>query len=663
MASDEIINEIWEIAQDNSLDPIDKEEFGKDLRKTVFAELERNTEGVIYDINNEFARALPIILHQAKANPDLIYENNGKGFSVASGILTKAVLTVKYENRFIPGTVEYQKEIPQEHLSEVVLTAAVVDSMINNFDQLSYEERNLLNDNWLELSHVQRKDVMKCLIDEISARTDIDDNDKKTIKNSYEGVTTFEDFDAIFDSLPPEERAKAAEYFIQNVLKNFPNYEPIIENLREEGRDILDIVDYFRTNIRYLTAKANQTMSDLKFGNLTPEELKKAKMSSFAELQKYTLVYNQSMEESLIGMGLYEKIDYYGKAYNDISKTPQMQFFEENVSNELDSIQSRLGEVAVNLGVNYNEMFFTPGISFEDSREKLKRLLEIGKSKTFHFKKNESVEGEEKSEKSSIINPLVNMIKELPQDEVADLFGDELKDLLRKKAEELGISEEDKKTLEAMIASKDDDSFADLFYDDREGFLQELEKMSLLQHAKKQPVTDQEYGPTYRANAEEMVVDSKGLYKAQTDYKKYNEYDGTGTGEGSDASTTGTTVVQDNDTLEVDTITTHQPMPNSFINTARREDTDKEGKDLKDERDGGGLEDLPPENDLPDNAALNNSAKNANFISAARNMRATTDVMQEMGNITTIKVKEMDKKQDGPEVGDESDTIQPGEIE
>ena len=188
-------------------------------------------------------------------------------------------------------------------------------------------------------------------------------------------------------------------------------------------------------------------------------------------------------------------------------------------------------------------------------------------------------------------------------------------------------------------------------------------KISFGPVTRQEPVTDQEYGPTYRANAEEMVVDSKGLYKAQTDIKKINEQDGAGAGEGSDASTTGTTVVQDNDTLEVDTINTHQPATNSFINTARREDTDKDGKDLKDERDGGGLEDLPPENDLPDNAAPNNSAKNANFISAAKNMRATTDVMQEMGNITTIKVKEMDKKQDGPEVGDESDTIQPGEIE
>lgn len=177
------------------------------------------------------------------------------------------------------------------------------------------------------------------------------------------------------------------------------------------------------------------------------------------------------------------------------------------------------------------------------------------------------------------------------------------------------------------------------------------------------PVTDQEYGPAYRANAEEMVVDSKGLYKAQTDIKKINEYDGTGTGEGSDSSTAGIAVVQDNDTLEVDTINTHQPMTNSFINTARREDTEKDGKDLKGGKEGEGLEDLPPENDLPDNDAPNNSAKNANFMNLTRKMRTTTSDMKEIGDITMTIVRDGDKQQGESELGDESDTIQPEEIE
>lgn len=211
------------------------------------------------------------------------------------------------------------------------------------------------------------------------------------------------------------------------------------------------------------------------------------------------------------------------------------------------------------------------------------------------------------------------------------------------------------------FTSKDDISMEDLMG----GIQDELmafpgKKISFGPVTRQEPVTDQEYGPTYRANAEEMVVDSKGLYKAQTDIKKINEQDGAGTGEGSDASTSGTTVVQDNDTLEVDTITTHQPATNSFINTARREGAEKDGKDLKDEKDGEGLEDVPPENDLPDNAP-NNSVKIANIITVTKKMKMTRDVIQEMGS-TITKLKE-DQQQGGPEVGDENVTIQPIEIE
>lgn len=652
MASDEIINEIWEIAQENSLDPIDKEEFGKDLRKTVFAELERSTEGVIYDINNEFARALPIILHQAKANPDLIYENNGKGFSVASGILAKAVLTVKYENRYIPGTAEYQNEFPKESVAEIVLTAAIADSMIKNFDQLSYEERSILNENWSELTHVQRKNVIKSLIDEINARTDIDDNDKKTITESYEGIMTFEDFDAIYDSLPPEEQAKAAELFLQNLLKTFPNYQAVIESL--EGESALDIVTFFRDNIRNLNTNANQTMDDLKFKNLTPEQLKDERMEVFAEIVKNTTVYNISMQESLINLGVYEQFKYQGNGYYRVQ---QKQAIETYVSSEFDSMQSRLSEVAINLGMNYTEMLFTPEVSFEEAREKLNRLIEIGKAKDFHFKSNESGEVEEKSPK---INPLVNMIEQLSNDEVADLFGDELKELLSQRAEELGLSDDDKKILEAMMASKDDDSFADLFYEDRDGFIQELEEMVVAQQLKKIPVTDQEYSGTYRSTSVDMAVDEPGLEaaiaqieaqkKAEAQTELDSESDSTDT-----SSDTTSPVQNDNEVGEGASVPNKQPVQGSFIMTARREDSER------DTVDGEGAGETSLEDEAADSIGnTNNSKANfSNFKNVTQKFGPTTDMLQEMGNTVTTKLRE----QDSPELANDNGEVEQEEIE
>lgn len=646
MASDEIINEIWEVAQENSIDSIDKSEFGKDLRKAVFAELERATEGVISDINNEFARALPIILHQAKANPELIYENNGKGFSVASGIFAKAVLTVKYENRFIPGTAEYKKEFPKESLPEIVIVGAVADLMIKNYDNLSYEERKALNNNWKNLTGEQRKDIIDKTRKQIRESKDLTEEEKTELDDVYAEVSGVEDGESMFEKMSPEQQAEFATNFLDKMGEDDPKKLEQITKLRGLGLSDIEIRHMLIDNYMNMVQQANDVYLDFANGN---PDMKMSMFQIFRDLSDELSKIRSSSEYTFAKMGLVtSKIGFHNSTKSSVIDVESK--YEESFSIiEEDQTRRKLDTIAEKSNGDFSLMITS------DSPEAVKKNqtdYQDKKAKIDSPEKKEFSEMEESREK----NALIEMINNLSVDELDGLTGYELIDVLRKKAEELGISEEDKKILEAMIASTDDESFADLFYDDRDGFIEELEKMSLLQYAKKQPVTDQEYGPTYRANAEEMVVDSKGLYKAQTDIKKINEQDGAGTGEGSDASTSGTTVVQDNDTLEVDTINTHQPAINSFINTARREGAEKDGKDLKGEKDGEGLEDVPPENDLPDNAP-NNSVKMANIITITKKKKMTTDVIQEMGN-TITRVNE-DIQQGGPEVGDASETIQP----
>ena len=225
MASDEMINEIWKIAQENSKDPINKEEFGKDLRKSVFSELERATDGVVLDINDEFARALPIILHQAKVNPDLIYENNGKGFSVAIGILSKAVLTVKYENRYIPGTAEYKKEFPKESLPEIAFTAVIADSLINNFENLSMEERELLSQNWDKLNGIQIGRIMDGLKEKVKNDPNLSEENKKDVLSN---ITDFSDENAFYtyvEHLPISERKKVISEYLKKRCEMDPEFK------------------------------------------------------------------------------------------------------------------------------------------------------------------------------------------------------------------------------------------------------------------------------------------------------------------------------------------------------------------------------------------------------------------------------------------------------
>lgn len=644
MASDEIINEIWEVAQENSIDPIDKDEFGKDLRKAVFAELERATEGVISDINNEFARALPIILHQAKANPELIYESNGKGFSVASGILAKAVLTVKYENKFIPGTAEYQKEFPKETLEKVVLTAGVMDAMINKFDTLSFEEREGIINRWGELNREQKRKIINSQKEALSQDPTFSEEEHSEIDEFYRNVEGVNEAQQNLEGRTEDERIQIGAELFDELYEKSEDFRLKYQPLLDKGVPKHTIYfEYYIKNLEDTVQSVVANNNRYIYGFEEYDFIGMRKASDKIQYHKYAveIIYNRhGIPIPNFDGQVYKNINYY----NNVSS-----FVQQNVGNgvkhdpvELEAIPRVLITIPEN------------PIESPNAKTTIPATKNVGRTSVSNDMAKKI------TSKNSSLEVIEEMLEVFFEEKIANLFGYELKELLSQKAEEIGLSEDAKKILEAVMASKDDDSFAVLFYDDREGFLQELEKMSLLQHAKKQPVTDQEYGPTYRANAEEMVVDSKGLYKAQTDIRKINEQDGAGTGEGSDASTTGTAVVQNNDTLEVDTINTHQPATNSFINTARREGAEKDGKDLKGEKDGEGLEDVPPENDLPDNAP-NNSVKVANVITITKKKKMTTDVIQEMGNITT-RVKE-DMQQGGPEVGDASETIQPGEIE
>lgn len=169
MASDAIVNELWEITNKNSDEKIEREEFEEELRTSVFAKLkEMSPDNSINNINDEYARSLPVILHQAEVNPESLGQIEGGKFTISSEIISKAVETIKYENRFIPNTDEYNQRISNENdkidIKEVVLTAVLANEMINNFDKLSYIEKNNLWDNYRNLNRAQQINLEKANI-------------------------------------------------------------------------------------------------------------------------------------------------------------------------------------------------------------------------------------------------------------------------------------------------------------------------------------------------------------------------------------------------------------------------------------------------------------------------------------------------------------------
>lgn len=135
MASEEI-ESLFYIAQKNSNEILEEQEFEEDIRNSIFAEL----KGTKNNINDEYKRTLSIILIQAENNPNILGEPENGKYKVSKKCVEKAVSTVKYANSFIEGTEEYAKRVSSGKINldseNIILTVALIDNMISSYDKL-----------------------------------------------------------------------------------------------------------------------------------------------------------------------------------------------------------------------------------------------------------------------------------------------------------------------------------------------------------------------------------------------------------------------------------------------------------------------------------------------------------------------------------------------
>ena len=150
MASENLINELFEIVQANSLEKIAFNDFEKDLLKNINLP------------NDEIDRALALILSQAEVNPNVIGETKGGTFVVSPSFSAAVISTIKYENQFIQGKEEYQLRVSNENSRDsvifsgtILMTAGLIDNMLNNYENLSIREREELVDNISNMTNAQ----------------------------------------------------------------------------------------------------------------------------------------------------------------------------------------------------------------------------------------------------------------------------------------------------------------------------------------------------------------------------------------------------------------------------------------------------------------------------------------------------------------------------
>ncbi len=92
---------------------------------------------------DEVDRAISIMIHQAEVNPNIIGEYKGGTFIISHSFVNAVTSTIKYENKFITGKVEYDnnnKTAKDDLLSALIITPPLLSRMLDNFDNLNNNE-------------------------------------------------------------------------------------------------------------------------------------------------------------------------------------------------------------------------------------------------------------------------------------------------------------------------------------------------------------------------------------------------------------------------------------------------------------------------------------------------------------------------------------------
>lgn len=168
MASNNMEEKLWEIAQQNSKEEIDKESFENSLAKNIYSELEKSLVDSSNDnatIQKEYDETLKIILSAAKNNPDILGRSEGSSFKISNQLITKAVKTSKERVSYN----EIQERIANERnvgIKDDLLSAKEIDSMIKNYMNLEFNEKNKLWNNYENLSASAKDELYNALDEE-----------------------------------------------------------------------------------------------------------------------------------------------------------------------------------------------------------------------------------------------------------------------------------------------------------------------------------------------------------------------------------------------------------------------------------------------------------------------------------------------------------------
>ena len=269
MASENLVNELFEIVQENTKDILSFNDFEKDLLKGINLQ------------NDEIDRALSLMVSQAKKNPNIIGESKGGIFTVSPSFSDAVVSTIKYENQFIEGKQEFinrkNSNISIE-VSNIIISSAILDSLINNYEDLNYGEKQTLLNSFDSMSKSQKSSFLDKTIRELEKQKDKakTPDEKKTASQVIDvAKTSKENMDNTPEDMSDEEKISAIA-----ILENlYPDSVKEIRTLPNFNSMSLDeIYDQITSDLAKKSAKLSLEASELLKKDKFQEMLKSTKI-------------------------------------------------------------------------------------------------------------------------------------------------------------------------------------------------------------------------------------------------------------------------------------------------------------------------------------------------------------------------------------------------
>lgn len=414
--------------------------------------------------------------------------------------------------------VTNQQSVERNNLKEVVLTVAIIDRLINNYNELSFEEKENLWNNYKNLSDEDKKRLVDSHINELEdlsqeCEENGDNENQEILKTTANAYKRFEE---LSDKANESKEGKqiflnyvcADENFIKYCKKNNIDFNNIDNNNLKDT--------YITYKVRFSRIYAEVLENTIKLGK--ESDLKKQ------EEIKNNIVKNISNDEEFIKQYKKEHPDFDGRYQEDLASAYN-NYYKNTITKEEHKQE-------VYLNALHNESFIEqykkehPDFDGRYSENLINAYVEYKSKSVDEISSDFNKMSDEKSEENNIETqniseslPKVNEeIKQIPIAlKNAGFTEEEIKEGLAKYKESLESFDEE--TLEEFNNLTSEEISAGI----KEGFEDMVQEEKLNSNVGK--ILGLMAGITYHGNIKEVLIDSEKREKFFSELEEVSSMD------------------------------------------------------------------------------------------------------------------------------------------